>query len=160
MDLTLPKDMKLVFEWEKPKDKNEAAAMDDAANFVRAIYHGVDKRTSKNAAVTTYATGEGLHYAKVQIDGRVEDGWTATGTRRHYEATTRSTANGNSVEVAFCADSTKFYGKEVKTGKVQKTKPSISDFDHFKIIMVKFPTDKGLWQASKVFVEEKAEKCQ
>ncbi|MFE0132465.1 hypothetical protein ACFWY6_12960 [Streptomyces sp. NPDC059037] len=160
VDLTLPKDMKLVFEWEKPKDKNEAAAMDDAANFVRAIYHGVDKRTSKNAAVTTYATGEGLHYAKVQIDGRVEDGWTATGTRRHYEAATRSTANGNSVEVAFCADSTKFYGKEVKTGKVQKTKPSISDFDHFKIIMVKHPTGEGLWQASKVFVEEKAEKCQ
>ncbi|MEV8016824.1 hypothetical protein AB0O76_10845 [Streptomyces sp. NPDC086554] len=160
VDLTLPKDMKLVFDWEKPKDKNEAAAMGDAANFVRAIYHGVDKRTAKNAAVTTYATGEGLHYAKVQIDSRVEDGWTATGTRRHYEATTRSTANGNSVEVAFCADSSKFYGKEVKTGKVQKTKPSISDFDHFKIIMVKFPTGKGLWQASKVFVEEKAEKCQ
>ncbi|MFF6875363.1 hypothetical protein ACFY9S_08595 [Streptomyces sp. NPDC012474] len=160
VDVSLPKDMNLVFDWDKPKDKNEAAAMDDAANFVRAIYRGVYKRTSNDAAVTTYSTGDGLHYAKTQIDGRVDGGWTATGTRRHYEATTRSAPNGKSVEVAFCVDSSKFYGKEVKTDKILKSKPSIADFDYFKIVMVKFPTGQGLWQASKVFVETKAEKCQ
>ena len=158
--MSLPKDMNLLFDWEKPKDKNEAAAMDDAANYIRAIYRGVDKRTSKDAAVTAYATGEGLHYAQVQIGDRVDGGWTATGTRRRYQATTRSAPNGKSVEVAFCVDSSKFYGKEVTTGKVLKTKPSIEDFDYFKIIMVNFPTSDKLWQASKVFVEEKATKCQ
>ncbi|MBB6076146.1 hypothetical protein [Streptomyces paradoxus] len=160
VDLSLPSDMDLVFDWDKPKDKNEAAAMDDAANFVRAIYHGVYKRTSDGAAVTAYSTGEGLHYAKTQIDSRVDGGWTATGTRRHYQATTRSAPNGKSVEVAFCVDSSKFYGKEVKTKKILKSEPSIADFDYFKIVMVKFPTDQGLWQASKVFVEAKAAKCQ
>ncbi|MDT9700815.1 hypothetical protein [Streptomyces sp. P17] len=159
VDVSLPKDMNLVFDWEKPKDTNEAAAMDDAANYVRAIYHGVDKRTSKVAAVTAYSTGGGLSYAKTQIDDRVEGGWTATGTRRHYQATTRSAANGTSVEVAFCVDSSKFYGKEIKTGKVLKSDPSIADYDHFKIIMVKVPTGDELWQASKVFVETKAEQC-
>ncbi|WP_282704246.1 hypothetical protein [Streptomyces sp. CC219B] len=159
VDLSLPKDMNLVFDWDKPADKNEAAAMEDAANYVRAIYHGVDKRTSNVAAVTAYSTGDGLRYAKTQIDDRVDGGWTATGTRRHYQATTRSAANGTSAEVAFCVDSSKFYGKEVKTGKVLKSEPSIADFDHFKIIMVKVPTGDGLWQASKVFVETKAEKC-
>ncbi|MEV0529408.1 hypothetical protein AB0I66_38925 [Streptomyces sp. NPDC050439] len=160
VDVTLPKDMDLVFDWDKPGSKNEAAAMDDAANFFRAIYRGVDKRTAKDAAVTAYSTGEGLHYAKTQIDGWLDGGWTATGTLRHYQATTRSSTNGNSVEVAFCADATKFYGKEIKTEKVLKTKASIEDFDYYKIIMVKHPTGKGLWQASKVFVETKAEKCQ
>jgi hypothetical protein len=160
VDVSLPKDMNLVFDWDKPKDKNEAAAMDDAANFVRAIYRGVYKRTSNVGAVTAYSTGEGLHYAKTQIDGRVDGGWTATGTRRHYQATTRSAPNGKSVEVAFCVDSSKFYGKEVKTEKILKSKPSIADFDYFEIVMVKFPTGEGLWQASKVFVESKAEKCQ
>lgn len=159
VDLTLPKDMDLVFDWDKPRDKNEAAAMDDAANFFRAIYRGIDKGTAKDAAVVTYATGEGLHYAKTQIDSRVDGGWTATGVRRHYQANTRSTANGNAAEITTCVDSSKFYGKQVKTGKIQKTKPSIADFDHFKIIMVKSPTGKGPWQASKVFVETKAEKC-
>nr|WP_206327947.1 hypothetical protein [Streptomyces sp. S3(2020)] len=160
VDVSLPKDINLVFDWDKPKDKNEAAAMEDAANFVRAIYHGVDKRTSKVAAVTTYSTGGGLHYAQTQINDRVDGGWTATGTRRHYDVTTRSASNGSSVEVAFCVDSSKFYGKEVKTGKVLTSKPSIADYDYFKIIMVKYPTDENLWQASNVYVEEKAAKCQ
>ncbi|AZM54787.1 hypothetical protein DMA15_21325 [Streptomyces sp. WAC 01529] len=160
VDVSLSKDMNLVFDWNKPKDKNEAAAMSDAANFMRAIYRGVDKRTSKDAAVTAYSTGDGLHYAKVQINEWIKGGWTATGTLRHYQATTRSAPNGSSVEVAFCADSGKFYGKEIKSGKLLKTKRSIKDFDHFKLIMVKFPTGNGLWQASKVFVETEAEKCQ
>ncbi|MFD3379731.1 MULTISPECIES: hypothetical protein [unclassified Streptomyces] len=159
VDVSLPKDMNLVFDWDKPKDENEAAAMDDAANYLRAIYRGVDKRTTKDAAVTAYATGEGLHYAKVQINEWIKGGWTATGTRRHYDATTRSAPNGNSVEVAFCADTGKFLGKEVKTGKVLKAEPSIKDFGYYKIVMVKFPTGEGLWQASKVFVETGAEKC-
>jgi hypothetical protein len=160
VDVSLPKDMNLVFDWEKPKDADEAAAMDDAANFFRAIYRGVDKRTTKDAAVTTYATGDGLHYADTQINAWIEGGWTATGTLRHYDATTRSAPNGKSVEVAFCADSGKFFGKEIKSKKILETKPSIEDFDHYKIIMVKFPTAKDVWQASKVFVETKAAKCQ
>ncbi|MGW1542423.1 hypothetical protein ACWCPM_19680 [Streptomyces sp. NPDC002309] len=160
VDVSLPKDMNLVFDWDKPTDKNQAAAMDDAANFVRAIYRGVDKSTTKDAAITAYATGDGLHYAETQIQKRVDGGWTATGTRRHYQATTRSVPSGTSVEVAFCVDSTHFYSKEVKTDKVVKSEPGIDAFDYFKIIMVKFPTGSDLWQASEVFVEMKAEKCQ
>lgn len=160
VDVSLPKDMNLVFDWDKPKDKNEAAAMEDAANYVRAIYRGVEKRTTEDAALFAYSTGDGLKYARTQIDVRLEGDWTATGTRRHYQATTRSASKGNSVEVAFCVDSTKFYSKEVKTGKVLKGTPSITDFDYFKIIMVKLPTGDSLWQASKVYVEGKAAKCQ
>jgi hypothetical protein len=160
VDVSLPKDMNLVFDWDMPEEQNEAAAMADAANFFRAIYRGVDKRTATDAAVVAYASGEGLHYANTQINAWIEGGWTATGTLRHYDATTRSTEKGTSVEVAFCADSTRFFGKEVKTGKVLETEPSIEDFDHYKIIMVKHPTGTDLWQASQVFVETKAAKCQ
>ncbi|KOX45227.1 hypothetical protein ADL09_23630 [Streptomyces sp. NRRL F-7442] len=160
VDLSLPKDMNLVFDWKTPKDKNEAAAMADAANFIRAIYRGVDKRTAKDASLAAYAADDGLKYARTQINARLEGDWTSTGTRRHYEATTRSAPNGNSVEVAFCVDSSKFYSKEIKTGKILKGAPSITDYDYFKIIMVKVPTGDELWQASKVFVEGKAAKCQ
>ncbi|MEU1081450.1 hypothetical protein ABZ368_14585 [Streptomyces sp. NPDC005908] len=160
VDVSLPADMNLVFDWDKPEDENEAAAMDDAANYLRAIYRGVDRRTTKDAAITAYSTGEGLHYAETQVNEWIKGGWTGTGTRRHYDATTRSTSNGESVEVAFCADTGKFYGKEVKTGKVLKEDPSLKDFNYYRIIMVKHPTGDGLWQASKVFVESEAKKCQ
>ncbi|WP_435272692.1 hypothetical protein [Streptomyces parvulus] len=160
VDVSLPKDMNLVFDWDKPENKDEAAAMEDAANFFRAIYRGVDKRTPKDAAVAAYATGDGLHYAQTQINEWIKGGWTATGMLRHYDVTTRSAPNGNSVEVAFCADAGKFYGKEIKTETILKTEPSIEDFDYYKIVMVKYPTGESLWQASKVFVETKAAKCQ
>ncbi|WP_419666538.1 hypothetical protein [Streptomyces sp. 2-1] len=159
VDVSLPADMDLVFDWDKPTNGNEAAATADAANFFRAIYRGVDKRTPKDPAVTAYATGDGLSYATTQINAWIDGGWTATGTLRHYDATTRSTANGNSVEVAFCADSGKFYGEEIKTEKILRTEPGIKDFDHYTLVMVKSSTDPDLWQASKVFVETKATNC-
>ncbi|MEV5155408.1 hypothetical protein AB0K81_26305 [Streptomyces werraensis] len=159
VDVSLPEDMNLVFDWDKPKDGNEAAAMEDAGNHLRAIYRGVDKRTTKDAALTAYATGQGLHYGEVQINERIGGGWTGTGTRRHYDATTRSASNGTSVEVAFCSDASRFYGKEVKTGKVLRTEPSLKTFGHYKIVMVKVPTDEDLWQASEVFAVTKAEQC-
>jgi hypothetical protein len=162
VDVSLPKDMDLtmVFDWDKPKDKNEAEAMEDSANFLRAIYRGIDKQTTNDAAVVAYSTGDGLHYAKTQINAWIKGGWTATGTERHYDVSTRSTTNGQAVEVAFCVDSSKFYGKEIKTGKVLKTEPSLEDFDYFKVIMTKAPTADSLWQASKVYVQTKAAKCQ
>ncbi|BFO14302.1 hypothetical protein SHKM778_06900 [Streptomyces sp. KM77-8] len=159
VDVSLPADIDLVFDWRKPDNENEAAAMDDAANFLRAIYRGVDAQTTKDASVTAYATADGMHYAQTQINAWIDGGWTATGTLRHYDVSTRPAANGTSVEVAFCADAGKFYGKELKTGKILKSEPSIEDFDHFKLIMVKHPTGTDLWQASKVFVETKAAKC-
>ena len=64
------------------------------------------------------------------------------------------------MEVAFCTDSSKFYGKDIRTKKIRKTEPSITDFDYFRIVMVKLPTGEGLWQASKVYVEAKAAQCQ
>ncbi|MFF0204134.1 hypothetical protein [Streptomyces sp. NPDC005017] len=160
VDVSLPADMKLVFDWDAPKNADEAAATEDAANFLRAIYRGVDKRTTKDAALTAYSTGEALHYGEVQINEWLKGGWTGTGTRRHYDLTTRSGPNGTSVEVAFCADTGKFYGKDVKTGKVLKSDPSPNDFGHYKIVMVKFPTSDTLWQATKVFVETEAAQCQ
>jgi hypothetical protein len=93
VDVSLPADMNLVFDWTKPKAKNEAA-MEDATNYIRSIYQGVDKGTTKSAAVATYATGGGLKYANTQIDAYIEGGWTVTGTRRHSVRRERPVGRG------------------------------------------------------------------
>ncbi|MEV0323621.1 hypothetical protein ACIBKX_13535 [Streptomyces sp. NPDC050658] len=159
VDLTLPEDMKLVFEWDKPKDKDEAAALDDARHFVRSIYRGVAEQSVKDPAVSTYATDKGLSYAHTQIQGRVDAGLTSTGTRRHFQEKTRKSPNGNAVEVSFCVDSSKFYSKEVKSEKVRKGEPGPASYDFFKIVMSKFPGKDDLWRASLVYVTEKADQC-
>ncbi|MBM7169951.1 hypothetical protein JQK87_16305 [Streptomyces sp. G44] len=159
VDLSLPEDMKLVFDWGKPADKDEAAAMDDARHFVRSIYRGVAQQSVRDPAVTAYATDKGLDYARTQIQSRVDAGLTSTGTRRHYQEKTRKSPNGNAVEVSFCVDSSKFYSKEVKSEKVRKGAPGPASYDFFKIVMTKFPGKDDLWRASLVFVTEKAEQC-
>ncbi|MFG2649787.1 hypothetical protein [Streptomyces sp. NPDC048436] len=159
VDLTLPKDIDLVFDWDKPQDKDEAAAMDDARHFVQSIYRGVAEQTVKDPAVSTYATDKGLAYARTQIQGRVDAGLTSTGTRRHFQEKVRKAPNGNAVEVSFCVDSSKFYSKEVKSKKVRKGAPGAASYDFFKIVMVKFPGKDDLWRASLVYVTEKAAQC-
>ncbi|WPO72132.1 hypothetical protein [Streptomyces sp. KN37] len=159
VDLSLPKDMKLVFDWDTPADKDEAAAMDDARHFVRSIYRGVAQQTVRDPAVSAYATDKGLSYARTQIQSRVDAGLTSTGTRRHYQEKTRKSPNGNAVEVSFCVDSSKFYSKEVKSKKVRKGAAGPASYDFFKIVMTKFPGKDDLWRASIVFVTEKAEQC-
>ncbi|MER5258974.1 hypothetical protein [Streptomyces sp. NPDC002855] len=159
VDLTLPKDMVLVFDWDKPADKDEAAAMDDARHFVQSIYRGVAEQKVDDPAVATYATDKGLSYARTQIKGRVDAGVTSTGTRRHFQEKVRKSPNGSAVEVSFCVDSSKFYSKDVKSKKVRKGAPSAASYDFFKIVMNKFPGKDDLWRASVVFVTEKADQC-
>jgi hypothetical protein len=48
------------------------------------------------------------------------------------------------VEAAFCADTSKFYGKEIKTGEVLKTEPSLEDFGYYKMVMVKSATGAAI----------------
>lgn len=160
VDLSLPKDLKLVFDWDKPQDKDEAAAADDARHFVQSIYKGVAEQSAKDPAVTAYATGEGLSYARTQVRSRVDAGLTSTGTRRHFREQTRKAPNGDAVEVSFCVDSGKFFSKEVKTGKVHDSgSASTASYDHFKIVMNKFPGKDDLWRASIVYVTERAKQC-
>ncbi|MGW2228060.1 hypothetical protein [Streptomyces formicae] len=160
VDLSLPADLKLVFDWDKPKDKDEAAALDDARHYVQSIYKGVAEQSATDPAVAAYATDKGLSYARTQIKGRVDAGLTSTGTRRHYQEQTRKAPNGNAVEVSFCVDSSKFFSKEVKSEKIRKGNSSgPASYDHFKIVMNKFPGKDDLWRASLVFVTEKAKQC-
>ncbi|MGW7085931.1 hypothetical protein ACWGH2_20910 [Streptomyces sp. NPDC054871] len=159
VDLTLPKDINLVFDWKKPNDKDEAAALDDARHFVQSIYRGVAEQKANDPAVSAYAMDKGLSYARTQIQGRIDAGLTSTGTRRHFQEKVRKSPNGNAVEVSFCVDSSKFYSKEVKSKKVRKGAPGAASYDFFKIIMSKFPGDDDLWRASIVYVTEKAGQC-
>ncbi|MFE0175277.1 hypothetical protein ACFWZ2_23450 [Streptomyces sp. NPDC059002] len=160
VDLALPADLKLVFDWDRPKGKDEAAALDDARHYVQSIYKGVAEQSAKDPAVAAYATGEGLSYARTQIQSRVDAGLTSTGTRRHYQEQTRKSPNGNAIEVSFCVDSSKFFSKEVKSEKIRKgNSAGPASYDHFKIVMNKFPGKDDLWRASLVFVTEKARQC-
>ncbi|NGN69130.1 hypothetical protein G5C51_35240 [Streptomyces sp. A7024] len=159
VDLGLPKEMKLAFDFPLTGDKGKDAALRDAEDFVRSIYKGVAEQSADDPAHHMYAREDGLLYARDQIARRVDKGQTATGLRRHYRAETKESSNGTGFEVSFCLDESAFFTKDAKTGKVFKLKPSIEDYSRYRVVMTEVPKLPGAFQASKVDVEQGVASC-
>lgn len=161
-NLALPKDLKLVFDWKQPADHNEAAALGNAANFMRAIAHGIVHRAPKDQLIGQYAqVGSGaMSYAGKQVQQAVSGGWTETGTDRYYRPTVKLGSQANGATVSFCDFQGKVYGKDLRTGKLLGTTVSANSYVYFTILMAKFPTGADLWQAVTVDVKAKATQCE
>ncbi|MFE1992836.1 hypothetical protein [Streptomyces parvulus] len=160
-DVSVPSDLKLVFDFEKPSDADEAAALGDAANYIRALNHGITEQDAKDPAYGFYSAAGATHYAESQITEYVDGGWTLTGEDRYYQAETDPVGEGKkakSVLVTFCEDQSKAYGKEVKTGKVQRTEESLASYQKFSLLMAP-QQDSPVWRAQQITVEGKAAEC-
>ncbi|HEY5832617.1 hypothetical protein [Streptomyces sp.] len=159
--LALPNDLKLVFDWPVPADHAEAAALGNAANYLRSIAHGIVARKADDPLVGQYAQpGSGaMTYARTQIQRAVDGGWTQTGTDRYYRPTVRLGSAKNGATVGFCDFQGKAYGKDVRTGKLLSTAVTDNSYLYFTIVMARFPTGADLWQAVSVDVKAKATQC-
>jgi hypothetical protein len=161
-DVSVPKDLNLVFDFDKPSDTDSAAALGDAANYIRALNHGIANQNPQDEAYQFYSAGDAARYANSQISTYVKGGWTITGTDRYYRAETSEAGSSKSVKlvrVSFCENQAKAYGKEVKTGKVLRTKESLSSYLKFSILMASTKT-APVWKAQSITVKAKAKECQ
>ncbi|WP_406488697.1 hypothetical protein [Streptomyces phaeochromogenes] len=159
--MTFPSDFEMVFDRTKPSDAKEAAALNDAENFVRAINHGIVQQDAEDAAYKFYSDprGNAQTYAKKQIEQYIDGGWTVTGTQRYSDAKVTLASGGNRASVSFCDDDSKFYGREIKSKKVLKTKPSDKDYYYFELVMTTSKETKGLWTAEAIEVQKEATQC-
>jgi hypothetical protein len=161
-DVSLPKDLKLVFDFDKPSDADSAAALEDAANYIRALNHGITKQDPEDAAYQYYSSGDAARYANSQITAYVKGGWTLTGTDRYYRAETNAAGESKAVKlvrVEFCENQSKVYGKELKTGKVLKTKEDLSSYQKFSLLLAS-GNGSPVWRAQQITVTGKAKECQ
>ncbi|MEV0121100.1 hypothetical protein AB0I16_05995 [Streptomyces sp. NPDC050703] len=159
--MTFPSDVDLVFADAQVSDPDQAAALGDAQNFVRAIRYGIVEQDVNDAAYKFYSEfkSQAQTYAKDQIEQRVDKGLTISGKMRFSRIKVTPAENKESTVVSFCADSTKLYSKEVKTEKVHHTEPSLSDYYSWQVLMKPSKNAEGLWRAQKVQVKEKAQEC-
>ncbi|MGW0865437.1 hypothetical protein [Streptomyces sp. NPDC002611] len=160
-DVSLPNDLDLVFDFEKPSDQGSAAALDDAANYIRALNHGITKQDPEDPAFQFYSSGQAAQYANSQIKEYVDGGWTLTGKDRYYQAEVDPVDESEKVKtvnVTFCEDQSKVYGKEVKSEKIHRTKESLDSYQKFTILMASVK-GRPVWRAQQVTVEGKAEEC-
>ncbi|WBB62970.1 hypothetical protein O7599_10755 [Streptomyces sp. WMMC500] len=157
-DVSLPEDMKLVFDWDEPSKPDHAVAQRDAANYIRSIYRGVAEQEPKDPAAQFYSRDQALTYAQDQIQAYVDGGLTATGTERYYQAEVRS--YGTTVGISFCVDQSKIFGKKIKTDEVLRTEESSASYLFYQVSMAKFPGRDDVWQATTIDVEGEATQCE
>ncbi|MEU8732988.1 hypothetical protein [Streptomyces tendae] len=158
-DVSLPEDLKLVFDFEKPSDAEQAAALEDAANYIRALDHGIAQQDPNDPAYQFYSTGGAEKYAKSQIEAWVKDGWTVTGDDRYFDASIDPVGEGKSVLVSFCRNQAKFYSKKVKTGKVNYTEENLDSYQKFSLLMSPSEASAAVWQARQIEVQGRVKEC-
>jgi hypothetical protein len=158
-DVSLPKDLKLVFDFEKPSDADQAAALEDAANYIRALDHGIAQQDPNDPAYQFYSTGGAEKYAKSQIEAWVKDGWTVTGNDRYFDASIEPVGEGKSTLVTFCRNQAKFYSKKVETGKVNYTEENLDSYQRFSLLMSPSEASAAVWQARQVEVQGRVKEC-
>lgn len=159
--MTFPSDFKMVFDLTEPSDPKEAAALNDAENFVRAINYGIAQQDAEGAAYKFYSVplSQAQAYAKKHIQVSIDGGWTVTGTQLYTQGKVVMASSGDRASVSFCDDDSKFYGKEIKTGKVLTTAPSAKDYYFYEIVMTASKETKGLWTAEGLDVQGEATQC-
>ncbi|MEU1938607.1 hypothetical protein ACH49O_32190 [Streptomyces coeruleorubidus] len=160
-DVSVPKDLYLVFDFEKPSDQDSAAALEDVANYLRALNHGITKQDPADPAFRFYSSGQAAQYAHSQIKEYVDGGWTLTGTDRYYDAEISprdETEKIKTVSVTFCEDQSKVFGREVKSEKVHRTKESLASYQKFTLLMASVKDDP-VWRAQRITVEGEAAAC-
>ncbi|WP_328331780.1 MULTISPECIES: hypothetical protein [unclassified Streptomyces] len=160
-DVRLPGDVKFVFPVSHLSDPDQAAALGDAENFIRAIEHGIVKQDKNDAAYKFYSEFQSpaQEYARDQIAQHVEAGMTVTGERKYYESKVQSVDGKKTAVVTFCSDGSKLYSKNVKSGDVTRTTKSVKDFYFWQIGMSAADGVNGLWRAKEIKVQAEAAQC-
>ncbi|MCX5422890.1 hypothetical protein [Streptomyces sp. NBC_00078] len=159
-DLSLPKDFKLVFDFDKPSDPKHAAALANAQNYLRALNHGIVEQDPNDPAYQYYSLNQAAQYAKSQIEAWVKGKWTVYGTDRYYDADVTTLSGGQGTLVTFCENQTKSYSKEIKTGKILYTKASLNSYLKYRLVMVPPSGSSKVWRAFTIEVIGKAKECQ
>ncbi|MBJ6620891.1 hypothetical protein [Streptomyces sp. DHE17-7] len=156
-EVSLPKGDNLVFAPETAGDAKADAVLKDNAEYLRAIDEAIGEQNPKSEAVAFYSKDSAYLGSVEWISGFVKDGVTVTGTVRYFDRKVSFSKDG-SAGLVYCADESKGYTKDVKTGKVNVTEASKDSYVLYNDRLRK--NDKGVWQTTKSTSERGSEVCQ
>jgi hypothetical protein len=143
-------------------DAKQKAVLLDATYAATAVLEAEAKvRTSETPNLKRFFTGLKGAEMSDQVISYGKTGNVATGAYHFYQPkVTANTAPGTegTVVVTYCEDERKAYDKNARTGKVNVTTPSLSDFRAWTFQMKKGPSSD--WQVYDFKWQEGAKQCQ
>ncbi|GGL73665.1 lipoprotein [Streptomyces fumigatiscleroticus] len=156
-EVELPEGDTLVFDPEATGDAKADAVLKDNAEYLRAIDEAIGKQNPKSPAVAFYSKDSAYIGSVEWIGGFVEDGTTVTGTVRYFDRKVTFSEDG-SAGLTYCADESKGYTKDIKTGKVDVTEVTKDSYVFYNDRLRK--NDKGVWQTTNSTSQRGSEVCQ
>ena len=153
-DITLPASVKDEFEGWKTGDPAKDAVLDDAARAQTATNYAIVKGNPDEPALAFYRQGDALVSGAKWVKSFVDAGITYTGTVRYFGPKV-SIFDKDTAAVVFCADESKAYNKDRKSGKIDKTPTTDDSYLLYSTRLQK--NDQGVWQTT-VLLSKRGEK--
>jgi hypothetical protein len=155
-EIKLPSDLTMTFEGAKKGDSVKDAVLADSVERMRAVNAAIAGTDPKEKAIGFYDSGKALEAAVTWVGKFKDANLGITGTIRYYDRTV--TLNGSkTASVIFCADESKGYAKDLKTGKPKVTSPSDQDFILYNTRLEK--NRDGVWQTTGIVSTAGAKQC-
>ncbi|WP_409470343.1 hypothetical protein [Streptomyces sp. HC307] len=155
-DITFPDDVENKFENWKTGDPTEDAVLSDVAQTVNAVDDAILRGDTNSAAVAYYRQGDALVSAQKWIQAWLDEDLSFTGVTRYFKPNIK-VADQDTAAVVYCADESKAYNKDRKTGKVDKSPSDESPYVTYSTQLKK--NSKGVWQTTNVVSKRGEETC-
>ncbi|MFE9371803.1 hypothetical protein ACFYM2_18805 [Streptomyces sp. NPDC006711] len=152
----LPTDLTMKFEAENTGDPVKDAVLADGAERMRAVNGAIAGTDPKYAALNYYNAGKALEASSTWVEKFKKAGLSMTGSVSYFDRKVTLNAD-KSASLTFCADESKGYTKDIKSGKVNVTTPSKNDFILYSTRLEK--NAAGVWQTTRIVSTAGAAPC-
>ncbi|WP_217164818.1 hypothetical protein [Streptomyces sp. AC512_CC834] len=153
----LPADLELTFEGAETGDPVKDAVLADSAERMRAVDAAIAGTDPESKALGFYNTGKALEAAVSWVGQFEQANATVTGEVRYFDRKVTLKDKASAV-LTFCADESKGFSKDKKTGKVAKTPVTKNSYVLYNTRLDK--NADGVWQTSQIISTRGAAQCQ
>ena len=155
--VTLPADVKNVFEPESTGDPKKDEILADNQRRIDALSDAILKGDPKSPALAVYNKDEILVGASTWVQSFLDAGMSYTGTTRYFDRRV-NLVDDKTATLVYCADETKAVNTDRKTGKPHKEQSKGKD--HYVLYNFRLAkTADGVWQTVSGFSERGAASC-
>ncbi|MFI1756679.1 hypothetical protein [Streptomyces sp. NPDC020571] len=156
-NVELPPDLKLTFEDAETGDPVKDAVLADNAERMRAVDAAIAGTDPEGKVLGFYNTGKALEAAVSWVGQFEKANATVTGQVRFFDRDVTLKGTTSAV-LTFCADESKGFSKNKKTGEVAKTPVTKNSYVQYNTRLDKGVN--GVWQTSQIISTRGAAQCQ
>ncbi|MEG3628942.1 hypothetical protein [Streptomyces poriticola] len=154
--ISLPGDVKNVFDGWTIGDPGKDAVLADVKQRINATDAAIAAGDPDAETLGLYYKGEALVGVAEWVQGYVDDGKSITGTVRFYKPDLVM-VDKDTAAFAYCADETKAFDKDRKTGKADQNAVTDDAYVAYNTRVEK--NQDGVWQTSSLLSERGNAKC-